>query len=98
MLYCEGYLINNPEMHLMPSVYKVKRIPSEITIDKLLIKTSKKEGFLVEDYKSVRDEFMEGLKGVVKAVFSMDEPFVMTKDLRNKCAFCPYSGLCMRQG
>ncbi len=96
LLYCEGYLAGKPGSHVMPSVYKVKKIASENVNDKLYIKVSKKDGFFVDDYSKVRDEFIEGLKGAVKSIFSPEENFRMTPDKRNKCSYCPYRGLCMR--
>jgi hypothetical protein len=97
LLYCEGYLVKNTGVTVRPSIYKVKKIPAESTNDKLLIKTSKKEGFFLEDFESVRKEFLNGVSGVVKAIFSRDEHFIMTSKLRSKCSYCPYSVLCMRQ-
>jgi hypothetical protein len=96
MLYCEAYLADHPEPNVAPSVYKVKKIASDDNSDKLYIKTSKKEGFYVDNYKTVRAEFMEGLKGIVKLIFSREEPFNMTTDTHNKCPYCPYRILCMR--
>jgi hypothetical protein len=97
LLYCEGYLSKRLEGTVRPSIYKVKKVPSDNITDRLYIKTSKKDGFFLEDFNSVRQEFLQGVRGVVKAIFSRDEHFIMTSGIRMKCSYCPYSVLCMRQ-
>jgi hypothetical protein len=77
-------------------VYKIRKLPGEQLNDKLIIKAPKKEDYQVDDYGLVRNEFLEGLDLVVKSIFSKNEPFVMTSDIRNKCFYCPYRVLCMR--
>jgi hypothetical protein len=79
-----------------PAVYKIKRLPGDQPDDMLVIKASRGKEFLVEDYTIVRNEFLENLDSAVKAIFSKNEPFVMTSDIRNKCSWCPYRVLCMR--
>jgi CRISPR/Cas system-associated exonuclease Cas4 (RecB family) len=96
MIYCEGYLDLKQNARVRPSVYKIKKNPGEEALDKLLLKTSKKEGIPVDEYSTVRNEFMEGLEALVKTILSKDEPFIMTVDKRNKCSYCPYRILCMR--
>lgn len=96
LLYCEGYLNTRPEARVRPSVYKIRKVPGEQPNDKLIIKVPGKEEHQVDDYSKVRNEFLEGLDSVVKLIFSKDEPFVMTSDIRNKCFYCPYRVLCMR--
>jgi hypothetical protein len=51
---------------------------------------------IVEDYKDVRQEFLEYLLTVINVIFSAGEPFVMTKDVWNKCRYCPFRQLCER--
>jgi hypothetical protein len=96
LLYCEGYLNTMPDARVRPSVYKIRKLPGEQLNDKLIIKAPKKEDYQVDDYGLVRNEFLEGLDLVVKSIFSKNEPFVMTSDIRNKCFYCPYRVLCMR--
>ena len=96
LLYCEAYLMNNQGISLRPSVYRVRKLSESSDNDKLKIKTDKKNELTVDDYQSVRDEFMKNLKGVITDIFSRDEPFVMTTDIRGKCSYCPYRGLCLR--
>jgi len=80
----------------MPSVYKIKKIPGDKVTDKLILKIrGKKEDTVVDDYMTVREEFLNGLKGVVKAIFSTHEPFVMIPGTW-ECRNCPYRILCMR--
>jgi hypothetical protein len=60
------------------------------------LKTERKPESVVDNYNSVREEFIYGLKGVIEDIFSIEEPFIMTDDLRGKCSYCPYRILCMR--
>jgi hypothetical protein len=96
LLYCEAYLANKPDAIVRPSVYKVKRLSAENTDDKLRIKTDRKNTLSVDNYKTIRDEFLSGLKKTVRLIFDNDEPFIMTRDTRGKCNYCPYKTLCMR--
>lgn len=96
LLYCEGYLSEERNARLIPSVYKIKKVPDEKLTDKLIIKLPrKKEETVVDDYITVREEFLEGLEDVIKAIFSNDEPFVMIPG-NWECRNCPYKILCMR--
>ncbi|MCU0472402.1 MAG: PD-(D/E)XK nuclease family protein [Bacteroidales bacterium] len=95
LLYCEGYLYEGHGVKLTPSVYKIKRVPGENFTDKLIIKPGKKEEVFVDDYLTIRGEFLNGLQNVVKDIFSNDEPFVMIPG-NWECRYCPYRILCMR--
>ena len=95
LLYCEAYLVENPEVSVRPSIYKVKELTTEKSSDILKIKEDKNNEVMLDDYKTVRGSFLEGLGGVITAIFSADEPFRMTKNI-NKCVYCPYNGLCQR--
>jgi CRISPR/Cas system-associated exonuclease Cas4 (RecB family) len=96
LFYCEGYLQSNPGIKIVPSIYKIKKTPGKLTDSRLHIKQNKTDGNIVNDYDSVRAEFSEGLRSIIRTVFSMDEPFVMTNRRWNKCGYCPYKVLCMR--
>jgi hypothetical protein len=96
LLYCEAYLANKPDVIVRPSVYKVKKLSAETLDDKLRIKTGRNNELSVDNYKTVREEFLSGLKETVRLIFSNDEPFIMTWDTRVKCIYCPYKTLCMR--
>jgi CRISPR/Cas system-associated exonuclease Cas4 (RecB family) len=96
LLYCEAYLANKPESMLQPSVYKIKKLGNGVFSDKLRLKTDSKNEMLIDDYRLVREEFTNGLNRCVTTIFSNDEPFIMTDDVRGKCSYCPYRALCMR--
>ncbi|MBE3084905.1 MAG: PD-(D/E)XK nuclease family protein, partial [Bacteroidetes bacterium] len=96
LLYCEAYLANKPESVVRPSVYMIKKLTGGPHTDKLRLKTESKSELVIDDYRLVREEFMNGLKGVINTIFSNDEPFLMTSEIRSKCSFCPYKTLCMR--
>ena len=95
LLYCEAWLSVNAGFAVQPSIYKVKELSAEKFSDTLRISEEKKSDLLLEDYQLIRSTFMEGLKGVVSAIFSPGEPFRMTADI-SKCRYCPYRGLCQR--
>jgi hypothetical protein len=96
LLYCEGYLTEESRASLTPSVYKIRKVPLEKLTDKLIIKKPKqKDEKVVDDYLIVREEFLNGLKDVVKSIFSEDEPFVMISGTW-QCRYCPYRILCMK--
>jgi hypothetical protein len=96
LIYCEAYIANAPRTFVRPSVYMIKKLAGGIISDKLRVKTDNKSEITINDYNLIRDEFMIGLKGLINIIFSDDEPFTMTKDVRGKCPYCPYRNLCMR--
>jgi hypothetical protein len=96
LLYCEAYFITNPGSIVRPSVYKIKKLNSSSDGDKLRLKTGVRSEVLIDDYESVREEFLNGLKNLVNTIFNESEPFVKTTDIRGKCSYCPYKALCMR--
>ena len=96
LLYCEAYLMNNEGIRLRPSVYKIRKLTASSDNDSLKIRTDAKNDITINDYQSVRDEFITNLIGVISDIFSIGEPFTMTDDLRGKCSYCPYRGLCLR--
>jgi len=96
LLYCEAYLIKNQASIVHPSIYNIKKLSGGPLSDKLRIKTESKSEMVIADYESVRDEFMCNLKKVINIIFSNNEPFTKTSDIRGKCSYCPYISLCMR--
>jgi CRISPR/Cas system-associated exonuclease Cas4 (RecB family) len=96
LLYCEAYLMNNNGISLRPSVYSIRKLSPGSGNDRLKIRTGGRNEIALDDYLPVREEFIKNLKGVITDIFSNDEPFVMTKDLRGKCSYCPYRRLCNR--
>jgi len=96
LIYCEAYLANKPGSVVRPSIYKIKKMTGGLITDKLKLKTDNKNETMIEDYTMVREEFIYGLKEIITKIFSNDEPFSMTTDIRGKCSYCPYKALCMR--
>jgi CRISPR/Cas system-associated exonuclease Cas4 (RecB family) len=96
LLYCEAYMTANPGITVRPSIYKIRKLSGSPLNDKLRIKTGSRSDVEINDYLEVRDQFMENLKSVISAIFSSDEPFIMTSDIRGKCTYCPYRALCTR--
>lgn len=96
LLYSEAYLSKNQGIRLRPSVYKIKKLNADSISDKLRLKTGGRSEIIIEDYETIRPEFLSGLKGLAATIFNDNEPFVKTTDLRGKCSYCPYKTLCMR--
>jgi hypothetical protein len=96
LLYCEAYLAKNPGSIVRPSVYKIRKLNGVFVTDKLKLKISSRNETEIDNYQTVREEFLIGLKGLISTIFSEDEPFVKTDDIRGKCSYCPYKTLCMR--
>ena len=96
LIYCEAYLETKPGSIVRPSVYKIKKMTGGLISDMLRLKTGSRSETPIENYLEIRDEFLAGLKETVSIIFSDDEPFVKTSDIRGKCSWCPYRTLCMR--
>jgi hypothetical protein len=96
LLYCEAYLVNNPDSVVRPSVYKIKKTSRGMQEDSLRLRPDRTTDLTINDYREIREEFMAGLTSVVQTIFSSEEPFIMTSDAWGKCGYCPYRGLCLR--
>jgi hypothetical protein len=96
LIYCEAYLATKPGGTLRPSVYKIRKLNRSSPGDMLKIKTGSHSEILIDNYETVREDFLSGLKGLVSIIFSNNEPFIKTTDARVKCSFCPYKTLCLR--
>lgn len=93
LLYCEAYFRKYGQT-VVPYVYAIRKMTGKPFSGSLVIKENKSE-FIVEDYRTIRDQFLVGLTGLTGKIFSGDEPFTMTKDT-GKCRYCAYSVLCAR--
>jgi CRISPR/Cas system-associated exonuclease Cas4 (RecB family) len=96
LIYCEGYLSRHPDEVVRPSVYRVKKIPDRENGDMLRISLAKNEMTVLEDYATVRSEFVNGFRELIMIIFSPDEPFRMTAESWAKCSYCPYRRLCLK--
>ncbi|OFX89504.1 MAG: hypothetical protein A2X06_02135 [Bacteroidetes bacterium GWC2_40_22] len=96
LLYCEALVGKVPVERIRPSIYKIKKNTGGLNSDMLRIRTGSRQEMLIEDYREVREYFIEGLKETVSRIFSDDEPFYMTEDRTGKCRYCAYKALCMR--
>jgi hypothetical protein len=91
LLYCEAYLSEVPGAKVRPSVYKLKLIPGEKVTDKLVLGDTE-----IEDYNSIRREYLENFNSTVGLIFNSREPFYMTGKQSRKCGYCPFRVLCGR--
>jgi len=95
LVYCEAFMTEHPDVTIRPSIYNIKELSADKFSDLLKIKAAKNDEMILSDYKTVRAEFLEGLRITAGLIFSKDEPFRMTENI-SKCNFCPYRGLCRR--
>jgi hypothetical protein len=91
LLYCEAYLSEAPGVKVRPSVYKIRKNPGEEVTDKLIAGDE-----VIDDYATVRQEFIKYFGETVNIIFSNREPFIMTKLKNKKCIYCPFRVLCGR--
>jgi CRISPR/Cas system-associated exonuclease Cas4 (RecB family) len=95
LLYCEAYFNSSSGVPLLPSIYRIKSMTGKPIQSGLQFKNGRSVAML-DDYNTIREEFVSGLKEVLTRIFNPSEPFTMTADPRVKCAWCPYSVLCSR--
>ena len=95
MIYCEAFLSENPGATVRPSIYNVKELSADNFSDVLKIKSGRNVETALADYRTIRNEFLDGLINTARIIFSPDEPFRMTEN-QSKCNYCPYRGLCRR--
>jgi len=95
LVYCEAILTENSTATIRPSIYNIKELSADKFSDVLKIKAGKNDESALYDYGTIRNEFLDGLTGTVKKIFSREEPFRMTESL-SKCNYCPYRELCRR--
>jgi argonaute-like protein implicated in RNA metabolism and viral defense len=46
-------------------------------------------------FSDVRNDFNQGLRGILEELFNPQLPFVQTTDV-NRCRYCPFTGICSR--
>jgi CRISPR/Cas system-associated exonuclease Cas4 (RecB family) len=95
LLYCEAYLVEHQGEVVRPSIYKIKELTGQKFSDRLRIRADKSHDIVLDNYETVRNEFLAGLKELTETVFSDNEPFRMTKNT-GKCVYCPFRKLCQR--
>ncbi len=95
LLYCEAFLSGNQGSLVYPVIYKIKKTDSDKLPGELIIRDDNMET-VVDDYSTVRQQFLDGLNSVIIKIFGENEHFTMTSDTWGKCTYCPYHSLCLR--
>jgi CRISPR/Cas system-associated exonuclease Cas4 (RecB family) len=95
LLYCEAYINGRSGVPLLPSIYRIKSMTGKPIQAGLQFKQGRSV-LVLDDYNTVREEFVSRLKEVLIRIFNPSEPFTMTADSRVKCGWCPYRVLCSR--
>lgn len=92
LLYAYLYQFENPSnsKSLKPGLFNVKEIFGEkftpfLKLDKIEF----------ENYLEVKDEFEEGLSGLLAELFDPSVPFIQTEEVA-KCQYCAYKDICGR--
>jgi Leucine-rich repeat (LRR) protein len=96
LLYCEAYLSQKQSGTVRPSIYSVRKMNGSALSDKLKIKSKSSGETVIDDYETIRTEFIDRLRDLISIIFNGNEPFVKTKNARTKCVWCPYRILCSR--
>ena len=69
LLYCEAYLSTKPGNIVRPSVYKIKKLTGAFIGDKLKLKTGSRSESVLDNYEVIREEFLTGLKVLIRYHF-----------------------------
>lgn len=92
MLYCNAYSkLYNYNSAIIPVIYKLKTLSIEplnpITVEKNPL----------TDYRTVNDEFLQGLEDALMPLFDPEIPFTQTKNPDKACKFCKFIEICDKQ-
>ena len=90
LLYAYFYQFDHPSntKPLKPGLFNVKEIYKD-NFSPFLIKEKEQ----VENYLDIREEFEQGLSGLLSELFNADIPFDQTQDAK-KCQYCSYREIC----
>ncbi len=95
LMYCHLFLKTNEDVHVRPSIYTVKGMYNDDYIDYLTVKDFNGQALVIDDFEKIRESFGSYLIKTINMIFSAEEPFRMTDNLK-KCDVCPYARLCQR--
>jgi CRISPR/Cas system-associated exonuclease Cas4 (RecB family) len=98
ILYCLLYASagNNSEKVIMPGIFNSREMFDNDFDFRLGIKTPRKsELAYINDIRSILVPFQTALSSLLEQMFSTDQPFDQTEDLK-KCELCPYAQICHR--
>lgn len=79
---------------VQPGLYPVKNIYNA-NFDFRIFRKEKQKKIYITNFKEIRDEFQMLLKQLVNDMFSPNEVYKQTKDVRI-CAYCPYKNICRK--
>jgi len=96
LIYCEILYSQSQyrEENIYPVIYTVRKLTDLDYSGTLVIKQNQGE-MNIDNYKSIREPFIELLRNLVKKIFDPKEPFKMTEN-KYICRYCPYINLCRR--
>ncbi|MEA3496133.1 MAG: PD-(D/E)XK nuclease family protein [Bacteroidota bacterium] len=95
MLYYEK--TNNKNEAIQSAVFSVKNMFNKYFDPVISFKEKRKPKERINDIKPLLEEFKENLKITLEEIFDSENDFVQTEN-EEKCKYCPYTGICDRDG
>lgn len=91
MLYCHFYsLKENTDEPIQPIIYKTRDLFTKGLQPLIVMKKP------LHDYRTIKDEFIVRLKGLIEEIFDPDKPFCQAEDTKF-CRFCKFKQICKRE-
>ena len=91
LLYCHIYsCLTDSDEPIQPLIYKV------LTMQAKGVETLKIAKNPIDDYHSVKDDFLPLLTKTVQEIFDPEKPFIQTTNPHN-CTFCQFKAMCGRE-
>lgn len=92
ILYAFFYQYVNPKnrIPLKPAIFNIKEIYKKDFSPFLLMENQE-----IANYQEIREEFENGLRGLLEEIYDNKQPFNQTDDLK-KCTYCAYKDICGR--
>ena len=91
LTYCLAYHdMVDADCSIKPVVYPFRILAATGEIPEITV-----DGQMIEDYRSVAEDFRSGLFDMISEIFSPDIPFDQATDPKS-CTYCPFLDLCGR--
>lgn len=94
-LYGLLYKGNTTSKVMTPGICYIKNIFRDDFSTSLLMKPSRNDTFIVDNYFDYEDDFVNALTQCIEEIFNPELPFVQTTCEQN-CIYCEYKSICRR--
>jgi len=89
LLYCYIYQSTTKDSHIIyPVIYSIKDL-----INKNYNPNLKIDNEFLEDFESIKNEFISNLKEILEEIYNYKIPFAQT-DVKSKCEYCDFASIC----